>query len=162
MTSPWYVGPPAEVIAAFEWAIKAIPETTGLAVQPTKTIATCPSGRPVLDALISAHSAVQWMPPAGESVTTDDTVAYIQYMPGLIMAGVPIGPNDFVVDFLTSAHTESLKLSEAINTVKTAGFLQQGFLLDYYCLRPRVNHASSGACPPASHQTWRHSTIPSC
>jgi hypothetical protein len=24
------VGPPAEVIAAFEWAIKAIPETTGL------------------------------------------------------------------------------------------------------------------------------------
>ena len=55
------------------------------------------------------------------------------------MAGVPIGPNDFVADFLTSAHTESLKLSEAINTVKTAGFLQQGFLLDYYCLRPRVN-----------------------
>jgi hypothetical protein len=44
------VGPPAEVIAAFEWAIKAIPETTGLAVQPTKTIATCPSGRPVLNA----------------------------------------------------------------------------------------------------------------
>ena len=134
------VGPPAEVIAAFEWAIKAIPETTGLAVQPTKTIATCPSGRPVLDALTSTHSAVQWMPPAGESVTTDGTVAYIQYRPGLIMAGVPIGPNDFVADFLTSAHTESLKLSEAINTVKTAGFLQQGFLLDYYCLRPRVNH----------------------
>jgi hypothetical protein len=90
------VGPLAEVIAVFEWAIKAIPETTGLAVQPTKTIATCPSGRPVLDALTSAHSAVQWMPPAGESVTTDGTVAYIQYRPGLIMAGVPIGPNDFV------------------------------------------------------------------
>jgi hypothetical protein len=72
------VEPLAEVIAAFEWAIKAIPETsTGLAVQPTKTIATCPSGRPVLDALTSAHSAVRWMPPAGESVTTDGTVAYI-------------------------------------------------------------------------------------
>jgi hypothetical protein len=28
-----------------------------------------------------------------------------------------------VADFLTSAHTESLKLSEAVNTVKTAGFL---------------------------------------
>jgi hypothetical protein len=56
------VGPPAEVIAAFEWAIKAIPETMGLAVQPTKTIATCPSGTPVLDALTSAYSAVQWMP----------------------------------------------------------------------------------------------------
>ena len=69
-----------------------LPETTGLAVQPTNTIATCPSGRPVLDALTSAHSAVQWMPPAGESVTTDGTVAYIQYRPGLIMAGVPIGP----------------------------------------------------------------------
>jgi hypothetical protein len=26
------VGPPAEVVAAFEWAIKAIPATTGLAV----------------------------------------------------------------------------------------------------------------------------------
>jgi hypothetical protein len=64
------------------------------------------------------------MPRAGESVTTDGTVAYIQYRPGLIMAGVPIGPNDFVADFLTSAHTESLKLSEAINTVKTASFLQ--------------------------------------
>jgi hypothetical protein len=82
------------------------------------------------------------MPPAGESVTTDGNVAYIQYRPGLlIMAGVPIDPNDFVADFLTSAHTESLKLSEAINTVKTAGFVQQGFFLDYYyCLRPRVNH----------------------
>jgi hypothetical protein len=34
---------PLLVIAAFEWVIKAIPETTGLAVQPTKTIATCPS-----------------------------------------------------------------------------------------------------------------------
>jgi hypothetical protein len=43
------------------------------------------------------------------------------------MAGVPIGSNDFVADFLISAHTESLKLSEAINTVKTAGFLQHGF-----------------------------------
>jgi hypothetical protein len=29
-----------------------------------------------------------------------------------------------VADFLTSAHTKSLNLSEAINTVKTAGFLQ--------------------------------------
>jgi hypothetical protein len=36
-----------------------------------------------------------------------------------------VGPNDVVADFLTSAHTESLKLSEAINNVKTAGFLQQ-------------------------------------
>ena len=60
------------------------------------------------------------MPPAGESITTDGTVAYIQYRPGLIMASIPIGPNDFVADFLTSAHTESLKLSEAINTVINA------------------------------------------
>ena len=42
----------------------------------------------------------------------------------MIIAGVPIGLNDFVADFLTSAHNESLNLSEAINTVKTAGFLQ--------------------------------------
>jgi hypothetical protein len=102
------------------------------------------------------------MPPAIESVTTDGTVAYIQYKPGRIMAGIPIGPNDFVVDFLVSAHTESLKLSEVINNFKTAGFLQQGFLLDYYCFRPQVNHLLRGAYPPASHHTWRHSTIPSC
>ena len=134
------VGPPAEVVAAFEWVIQAIPVTTGLAVQPTKTIATCPTGKPTLDTLTSADSAVQWMPPVGEPIASDGSVAYIQYRPGLVVAGVPIGPEDFVVDFLTSVHTESLKLSEAINTVKAEGFLQQGFLLDYFCLRPRVNH----------------------
>jgi hypothetical protein len=45
------------------------------------------------------------MPPARESVTTDGTVAYIQNRPGLIVAGIPIGPDDFVADFLTSTPT---------------------------------------------------------
>ena len=137
------VGPPAEVFEALEWLVRAVPETTGGEIQATKTIAHRPAGKPADDTL---YPGIRWLPTGGEDIQPE-TFTYVKYKQGLVVAGVPIGSDEFIKHFLDSVSADTLKLSQAIDTLKSSDFERQAFLLDFYCLRPRVNHIFRGLPP---------------
>ena len=99
-----------------------------------------------LDYTSFLYPGIRWLPTGGEDIQPE-TFTYVKYKQGLVVAGVPIGSDEFIKDFLDSVSADTLKLSQAIDTLKSSDFERQTFLLDFYCLRPRVNHIFRGLPP---------------
>ena len=144
------IGPPEDVISAFEWILQAVPWHTGLEIQATKSKAYCPAGRPD-DSLLG--DSIKWLPMNGEQLSPGK--AYIKYGDGLVLAGIPIGTPEFIQANLQESIGSSQELANAIRDIKEGGFVQQAFLLDYYCLAPKINHLLRGLPPSATANAAR-------
>ena len=114
------IGPPEDVISAFEWILQAVPWHTGLEIQATKSKAYCPAGRPD-DSLLG--DSIKWLPMNGEQLSPGK--AYIKYGDGLVLAGIPIGTPEFIQANLQESIGSSQELANAIRDIKEGGFVQQ-------------------------------------
>ena len=74
-------------------------DSTGGEIQATKTIAHRPAGKPADDTL---YPGIRWLPTGGEDIQPE-TFTYVKYKQGLVVAGVPIGSDEFIKDFLDSS-----------------------------------------------------------